>query len=855
MSHALRRVAALVLVGAGLAAGGVQAAELPFAEPVTVTGVPEPPVVKPSVRRVSRVLVGQVVTIAEPLFTNGGDVLIVADRLVVRAPIDTRVRLEPTVPFHNPAPSLHPPFRQPETAVFREWFLWHQAYDPARRTYTYRAGTLEEYEAGQIRLTSMPYGRMAADKVELTPTLGYRVDGADAPEGVNRAALKSGDIVVYAREIEFCAECRRPAVRGMPVPNGDPGDAEEVLFFNAAGLRGGRAGLGSFVQCTWWGGGLNCSGLEGVQGGLSGKPSRGGDAGQVQVNFVGPDSRRKAEAEAASAAEVERCRSSLQPCADFAARLGQSVAALTNVAAGAPAHVAILRTPSWSVLSTRRERSILQPEAPSGRDQAALTGEAGRLTIRAVPADLALGEIGAALSAFDARAGFELAETVVWVSDPANRHPASAPRAPASPVARRMLSGFMADVLLARQSALVANLVARVDPRTDTPIVPADMLTDMACGATPAGLLDREAELVRALCLHKPVEDMGALRAFFVRAGGLLRPSEFRTFSQGDLQQQQFAASQQQIILAAQSLQGTVQALTGLIHARFTEETRERYRQGIDKLQTALADAVKNLEQARAGVNRNIFEALFEAGKALQADMSAASEGIASGDYGKAAPGLWKVGSGLVSFFSGADLALANARAAQAGQEAEALSASLAEAKTAFEFFERMATAERERQFAERAATLRDLINANQTVETIRIGLRVRFEDMLRGVLVAYVADRSDNNGRLASHAGAIREVMQNFPEGPIASLATLDEGGCAGQQPTPFERMRPRDPAGCAAFGLGQTPYMIATGAEQRLANFPLVVVAAGEGAYVLSLRLLYLPRELVRRGLPSGL
>ena len=617
MPHSLRPIVALMLLGAAMApAVTARAAELPFGEPVTLLGLPDPPTVNPALRRVSRVFVGQTVTISEPVLTNGGNVLIVADRLVVNAPIDTRVRLQPTVPFHGVGPSfppgaLSPPFAQPQTAAFREWFLWHQAYDPAKRTYTYRASALEHYLAGQARLTSMPYGRMAIDDVHLDQTLGNRVNGSDAPEGFNRAVLKSGDIVVYAREIQFCAECRRPAFQGTPIPNGDPGDFEEVTFFDASGLRGGRGGLGSFVMCTWWGGGLNCSGLEVLQGGLSGKPSRGGDAGDVRINFVGPDSRQRATFEELSVVQIEQCRSAVQPCQDFDTKLGQSIAALTNVAGGMPTHVALMRTPNFAVISSRGDRGTLQAEVPSGRDITDLVGTVGHLSIRAVPADLALGEIGATLSTFDAYPSFELAETMAWVSDPANLQPPRAPRTPVSPIARRMLSGLLADVLLARQAALVENLVARVEPAGDTPIVPADMLSDMACSGAPAGLLDREAELVRTLCLHEPVLGVGALRAFFLRAGGLLRPSQFRIFSQVDLRQEQLATSQQQIVAATQSLQGNVQTLTGLIHARFTEQMRERLREGISKLEASLAAAVRKLEEAQAQAGRNIFEAVI----------------------------------------------------------------------------------------------------------------------------------------------------------------------------------------------------------------------------------------------------
>ena len=213
-----------------------------------------------------------------------------------------------------------------------------------------------------------------------------------------------------------------------------------------------------------------------------------------------------------------------------------------------------------------------------------------------------------------------------------------------------------------------------------------------------------------------------------------------------------------------------------------------------------------------------------------------------------------KVGVGVVAFFSGADLAADNARAGNASGDIKAVAASLVEAKAAYDAFERTATAEREYQFAERAVTLQALISANQSAETIRIGLRLRFEDMLRAALVAYVADRSSPEGRLALHSGAVREVMQNFPEGPVAALASLDEGGCAGQQATPFERMNSHEPAGCAVLAQGQSAYVLVTGEGQRLPNFPLVVVGAGQGSYVLPLRYLYEPKALMRRPLPGG-
>jgi hypothetical protein len=497
---------------------------------------------------------------------------------------------------------------------------------------------------------------------------------------------------------------------------------------------------------------------------------------------------------------------------NFAEDFGQSLAALSDIGGGVPSDNAMrLRTPGIACLSNtpclanaRGRRQVFQEERPSRRSVAELTGRDGTLSIEATDPEVALAEIAATLAAMDMDSKYRMAPTINWVASGYTAGTNADLRPPATPFARRLLAPFLAAILQDRQLTLARELFDRASLPYDTSLPLRDVLADLRCEDIP-GLQDAEMDILRRLCLHRPVNGMGALRAYFLRAGGLLRVSQYGSFEESDLRENQLQIQLANLERATNGIRVDVQAVANLVHAGFTDQARARLQDAVDQLQNSLGLAVTKMEEAREATRGNIFELAIAKGKALANDVTELKAAYATADtpegYAKAGPAAYRVATGLIGFLSGADLEASKQKLTAAEIDVANLREVLAKAQRAYSELERDAAIEREQMLAKRLATLNDLFAADHSIEAIKMGVLLRFEDMVRSALVAYVADRAVPDGNLRAHARALREVLENFPRRTSLPLAGLGADGCAGQNAVPFEQVPRSALAECVSF------------------------------------------------------
>lgn len=220
----------------------------------------------PDHERISSSLKADVVCIAndivvtEPIFTNGGDIIIVATNVTVSAPIDTRIYLQqfPAISLFT-KDSGDPRDRSvvPEPS---------QGEILMRLFASYYTGCKDcELSKSDYKSPRLPSG--------LIGPFGYTPahSGLPAPKSINFELVRSGSISIYTQRLSISGERE--------------GTAKKLLI--AQGADGGLGGAGPKATC---GGRLArrfaCIEKNYRNSGFSGPGGPGGDAGDIEINFV-----------------------------------------------------------------------------------------------------------------------------------------------------------------------------------------------------------------------------------------------------------------------------------------------------------------------------------------------------------------------------------------------------------------------------------------------------------------------------------------------------------------------------------------------------------------------------------------
>lgn len=180
---------------------------------------------------------GEKLTIDRPIYSNGGDVIVLVDTLEISAPIDTRV--------YYPL-NIKPTTDASYISWVEDYFYWSaDVWCEEENAYCVSKiepnGLLPE---PQFQHAIEPHPRITRDSIfRLLPSLPQ--------PSCTRQGLDSGDITIVANEVVFCEECARND-NSSPISElsqAARGEVSERTLFQASALRPARGSL-NIPRCT-----------------------------------------------------------------------------------------------------------------------------------------------------------------------------------------------------------------------------------------------------------------------------------------------------------------------------------------------------------------------------------------------------------------------------------------------------------------------------------------------------------------------------------------------------------------------------------------------------------------------------
>lgn len=727
------------------------------------------------------------VVIDEPLRSNGGNILIVANEVSINAPIDARLQFVMKSNYWIPKPAppnLSTPlddffFESPAVkSAFDSLYLWRDTYDPQQRRYVFAVGAREP-PTNQITLHQLP-----SAEVPLAPDTPYGnnitdvrpADGPNAPDQyVSWSSVRSGNIRIYASKVTLCDDCIR-ALEAKRPEDGDPEDFNRGVFFHSGGLKGGRGAAGSLSYCA---GRTSCNAVASRNGGLSGLPGRGGDGGDIDivlVNYEGSESEK-----ALQFSLLEKA---------------------SNVDGGVPAHRHRLRTSSFNAVHASGKRSAFIKEV-AVPDAEKLIGAKGKFTVREATTDVAVNEITAYLATSDISSDYDIRqmlESARQTSKLASFLPSDSLR-------------FLLMAELVRLQLTLTNSVA-ASLRNETASVQfSPFFKTLSCKSESyVGISAIDREYLRRICQFAQIEGVDAVRGYFYRVEGLFRtvPRDVNVGIRHDEVADQIDQSQKLLTILIDEVSKSRETL----YSQISGETRET-------MQNALRELVAQNEKLLAAAQKprgNFMKDVVGPAQSMGNDFAAAYAAAIAEQWPIAAMKAyegWKKFARLIG----------NQRGVRAPLPVD-LQNEIDQMRAAIDAFAAVTYATRETMLANQLQNMRRLVELRGNIDRRTTEYRFKFEDAIRAAIQDYLQSPSNEWGRLDTNLRIIRSSLEST-QSPFASLDVALRNQCQNQ-PAPIRISEFRSVVGCAALERGGSSGYVYISKLDRAKDFPLIVVAS---------------------------
>ena len=529
--------------------------------------------------------------------------------------------------------------------------------------------------------------------------------------------------------------------------------------------------------------------------------------------------------------KIEECASTGCTTSTFDNDVGASIAALSDVSGGLPAQNRRLQTPSIEALSRTPGRQAFAPEgSPTGED-GSLRGSAGKLTIDELTPEAAVASAGAQLSTIDLDPKYDLPA--------ATKRILNSPIA-VSPLARDVLSAFLGELLVSRQTRLL-EATPKLLTRDSRMPLQVDLMTGLSCSEESTyGVLDIEAELLRRICEFKQYGGRDPLRSYFYRTGGLFRLSPTATVESAQLER--VLAEAERIDVSLNEILNHVTSLESMFYKFVTDQTRQNFENRIETLQKALDSAITALN-----AHSDILSEIIGIGKDSQTHINAIQKVwvednpnyfSVAGEFGAAIGPLTR----FIGILSGKDLTADQRRAVNQARK------DLEELKRAYTEFLQEASDMKRELASEQLRDLEYLLAARTRVSGAKRYFSLGFENLLRASLLEYLSDPFRNQDTLHGSLRTIEDFLKNFPNQKLAVLPVLPRIDCRGVAPIEIVG-GDTNPVGCFLTNAKATTFALISRPSARIGEFPLLVVAAGKGSYLASFMWLISSSQLEER------
>jgi hypothetical protein len=752
MRHGLKPALAAYVIALAMLSGGKAWAEqrldFPFTAQVLDGAYPGVYKSQSSVTKHDMIIMGGVVNITEPIYTNGGRIIIFADVLNIAAPIDTRVRFNHSPDYFEPA-ACHSGMAQylvklpTAQAAFRSYYHHGVTWNNLAKQWV--EGEVQPDATGLVMLPELPPGSTPSNCREGKNQ--FRSDGEPPPDAhVIWDNVKSGDIEIFAHDIVFCETCKGrdydtsyakehdgsdPPGRKFnpaPIPFSDclPWGYRQATtrvkfgdLLIAKGADGGRPGLGSaWHHCGISPGGpiltktdsFRCDPKEYLPlGGISSAGGRPAAGGSIDIHVIDNSDRA-----------FEDGKFEL----GFMVSSG-SGGSLTNK----------IGTPSLNDLISYGDTcAFTWLKLPSD----AKLAPSGDETMTDVSPEEALSDVAALLHEMDLGPNYQLLPVL---------KEAALSRTIWSVVPSDALTGYLAEALASAQDGIVRAAVTE-DARTPfASVLPGNLITMR--GTAVAGLSKDQALLLDKLRQLLPWDNasrLGAVRSYVRSTGGLMNLSSSDLLGRLGIEQTNIDLADIDAkisVLQTQNINLQVELVD-----LFSPDIKGGYQERIAKLSQSLQDALTKAEHDASNMTL-----LTDAAKAVKQ----VADDCAKDDYGGVISDSGTAIHAISKLFGehNPDYSVSNDLAAQ-----------LAVVKAAYDDFTSYIAAVRLEASNSIDANLHQLIDDRARYNLRIINARKEFPDLLKASLISFA--RTSNSVVFQSNLQRLHHLETDFPRSPI---------------------------------------------------------------------------------------
>lgn len=495
------------------------------------------------------------ISITKPLLTNGGNVLIFADKLHISAPIDTRIWIDHKGNHFLPDkrwPENDPRYRYSmgdkyfervprALEAFEDYYYYSESYNPDTKRYEYSKiskrvfkkripGQDKSFNIARRQFPRLPDGGTPPvwEADDIRNSQGVR--GEDAPiKDLIKDNIKSGNITIYANEITLCSNCRLqgnpPHYVTEPFPFGsDRYQPPYRAFLNVSGIHGGLGGAGSGMPCPFENPLRYCNALVDRRGGLSGRPGPPGDAGHIKIHFINNRDQHNKEKKVQEHLELFKqcigkcsgpptkripcfkdCSRSYPPISGY----GSSLIA-TSAFKGGVGQKFVYKTGSYRELKAAASRSAFYPAGLNG----AIRSQDGSFKLFYRNTDQALTEVALELSQMDFEGRYSYLPFLRKLED-------GGFLGSLSPDGQ--LVDYLTKVLSKLQTSLLTQVITDLTSDGHSISLP-KCLSSLSCDESKwLGINKESKNILRYICNFRPIPGLSPLRSYFYRNGGLFR--------------------------------------------------------------------------------------------------------------------------------------------------------------------------------------------------------------------------------------------------------------------------------------------------------------------------------------------
>lgn len=713
---------------------------------------------EPSYQPQDKYIVGDTVSIDQPIFSNGGNIFILANKLILNAPLDTRFYFVEKGPFWllpergdpgtGALSGLHA-MTEPNNAMFQSFaslIEWTEYYDFERKTFSYRLSSerVDPKNPWSTFNSWQNWKRRAPQKPSAYVSRAGDSTRYDAPN-VDQNTSRSGSITIFAGQIEYCEKCGPETP--VTVERGDVGDLAQKLLFQVSGVKGGRGGVGAPPIC-----GLQPANYEGCgsshePGGLSGLPSSGGDAGDISINIMVGG---KAPSEA-------------------------NLLALSSVSGGRPAH-----DRRYAVGNRLQLRDAADRTAPAfvlqGDVIQNLFGKDGTAVVRKVDFSTAFAEIATLLSVDSVSRPRDTLTTFTAANTAGRTQKQNL---------RRLLTSFLQQTLVGLERSTIAEYGDHgLDaPKSTNPLRSKAFFAKLDCSKPLTLASYREVEILSALCFFD-FDNKNRVLGFLGKSAGILNSNRPNISD----------------AVKAEALASELTAINGNLGKVIDElkqVNEELFKQRMQQQQAAIQARISDLQNKLL----NVKEKTLSLGQQLGAiGQLAQAAGAAAYDFnilysavpafleyfgdGDVAEGMGKkVGKSFASFGKLEDAARAVFDTSQDSQTAsrQQLTQALSEAKLAFSALGLEIAATLEKVAAARSITLKDVVRAQERTDNAELNVTLLFPEMLKASAVSSLEKAGAAANSTGQMANIIESLLVDFPQNHLQFPELEQTNPCQG--------------------------------------------------------------------------